>query len=408
MNNNYWIILADTQLGAIHWQNNAREQDYYEAFQTQCLKAAMDKNCLGILGLGDLRERASIQARNLGGLNRGLQTLDQAGKCLLGLMGNHDKTSPNWIKEMCYPSLKDLTDPKIQEAHGFDPSTTLASHFLPKAELKALLQNHGKGKTLIFLHQSVKELTSNALQSYDISISELHQFGIGLEHPCQLFMGDLHNYGDINSQKLSLAYPGSLEMTDINEGVNGLRSDKILSGPHDYRKFVIHFYPNRKLEEEQWVPIETKPRPWFRGKTKSSKETEKMINTLIKKSTKWESPACVLLTVPKTGIDNIRVQTKPLNCLELRIEEYDPFMDKDQENAYLEHYSHSLSWSENKKKLQEIGSDALDKDSADLLQKVCACDGSNTNAKSDVIAAWELWKNDLNSQVTKTPEDNKL
>lgn len=395
MNNNYWIILADTQLGAIHWQSSVREQDYYEAFQTQCLKAAVDKNCLGILGLGDLRERASIQARNLGGLNRGLQTLNQAGKCLLGLMGNHDKTSPNWIKEMCYPSLKDLTDPTVQEKYGFDPSTTLASHFLPKTELKTMLKEHGKGKNLIFLHQSVKELTSNVLQAYDVSINELHEFGIGKENPCELFLGDLHNYGDVNSQNISVAYPGSLEMTDINEGINGLKSDKILSGPHDYRKFVIHFYPERQLTEDRWVPVEIKPRPWFRGKARTGKETSKIIDILLEKAKKWDYAACVLLTIPKPQIEEVKREVAKLDCLEIRVEEYDPFIDNAQENAYLEHYSHSLSWTENKKKLQEIGSMFLDKDSAELLQKVCMCDGSNANTKSDIVSAWELWKTEL-------------
>jgi hypothetical protein len=395
MNNNYWIILADTQLGAIHWQNSTREQDYYEAFQTQCLKAAMDKACLGILGLGDLRERASIQARNLGGLNRGLQTLAQSNKYLLGLMGNHDKTSPNWIQEMCYPSLKDLTDPKVQEEHGFDPATTLASHFLPKAELKILLKEKGDGKKLMFLHQSIKELTSNALQSYDISIPELHQMGIGVESPCEIFMGDLHNYGDIKSEHLTLAYPGSLEMTDINEGVNGLISTRLQSGPHDYRKFVIHFYPEKQTPSERWVPIEIKPRPWFRGKARSPKDVESLLGTLIEMAQRWEAPACVLLTVPKSEINKVKNETQKLDCLEMRIEEYDPFMDRAQEAAYLEHYSHSLSWSENKRKLQAMANEVLDRDSANLLQKICLSDGSNANTKSDILSAWEDWKKQM-------------
>jgi len=392
MNNKYWIILADTQLGAIHWQLNVREEDYYEAFQTQCLKAAMDKNCLGILGLGDLRERASIQAKNLGGLNRGLQILNQSGKSLLGLMGNHDKTSPNWIKEMCYPSLKDLTDPKVQEEHGFDPTTTLASHFLPKSELKEFLSNNAKGKKLLFLHQSIKELTSHVLQSYDITLDEFHKLGLDLETPCEVFMGDIHNYGDIQSKNLTIAYPGSLEMTDINEGVNGLQSNKITSGPHDYRKFVIHFFPNQTETTKRWVPIEIKPRPWFRGKARTISETEKILNTLIKKSQSWEAPACVFLTLPKSEIEKAKDEVRPLNFLELRIEEYDPYVDREQEEAFLEHYSHCLSWSESKKKLQDMSNNELDKDSCDLLKTICESDGSNPSTKADVVSAWSMWK----------------
>lgn len=401
MSNKYWIILADAQLGAIHWQNSAREQDYYEAFQTQCLKAAMDKNCLGILGLGDLRERASIQARNLGGLNRGLQTLAQADKCLLALMGNHDKTTPNWIREMCYPSLKDLCDPKVQEEHGFDPQSTLACDFLPKAEIKGFLNQNGNGKNLIFLHQSLRELTTNVLQSYDISVEDLHQYNIGNETPCQIFMGDLHNYGDIKSKQLSIAYPGSLEMTDINEGVNGLKSQKISSGPHDYRKFVIHFYPERKQDQENWVPVEVKPRPWFRGKAKNTKDSQKVLEILFEKSQTWESPACVLLTMPKSEIEGVRKAIKALNCLEMRIEEYDPIVDQSEEEAYLEHYSHCLSWIENKRRLQDLGAEYLDEESTNLLQKICENDGSNSSTKADILCAWQEWK----TQVPKRPHN---
>lgn len=396
MNNNYWIILADTQLGAIHWQHSIREQDYYEAFQTQCLNAASDKNCLGILGLGDLRERASIQARNLGGLNRGLKILAQADKCLLALMGNHDKTSPNWIKEMCYPSLKDLCEPKVQEKFGFDPKTTLASHFLPKAEIRNLIKQEAKGKNLIFLHQSLKELTTHLLQSYDLSVEDFTEQGLGQESPCEVFMGDLHNYGDIKHNLLSIAYPGSPEMTDINEGINGLKSQVILSQPHDYRKFVIHFYPER--EENRWEPVEIKPRPWFRGKAKNQKESDKLLEIISSHSTTWETQPCVLLTLPKEQIETFKDKLKTVDCLELRIQEYDPYIDDELNDGVLEEYSHSLSWLENKKKLQDIATTTLDQDSALLLAQICASDGSNHSTKADIAQAWDGWKKHLEQQ----------
>jgi hypothetical protein len=181
-------------------------------------------------------------------------------------------------------------------------------------------------------------------------------------------------------------------MTDINEGVNGLQSNKITSGPHDYRKFVIHFFPNQTETTKRWVPIEIKPRPWFRGKARTISETEKILNTLIKKSQSWEAPACVFLTLPKSEIEKAKDEVRPLNFLELRIEEYDPYVDREQEEAFLEHYSHCLSWSESKKKLQDMSNNELDKDSCDLLKTICESDGSNPSTKADVVSAWSMWK----------------
>jgi cell shape-determining protein MreC len=91
----------------------------------------------------------------------------------------------------------------------------------------------------------------------------------------------------------------------------------------------------------------------------------------------------------------VKNETQKLDCLEMRIEEYDPFMDRAQEAAYLEHYSHSLSWSENKRKLQAMANEVLDRDSANLLQKICLSDGSNANTKSDILSAWEDWKKQM-------------
>jgi hypothetical protein len=317
-------------------------------------------------------------------------------------MGNHDKTEPSWIKEMHYPSLKDLTSPKVQQDHGFDPETTLAVNFTPRSLLIDTLKKHNPEKRkLVFLHQSLREMTTHVLQSYDLSMGDLLNLGFGKDMECTVFMGDLHNYGDIKEDNLEVVYPGSLEMTDINEGINGLKSQRVTSCPHDYRKFVIHFYPERKQDQENWVPVEIKPRPWFRGKAKNTKDSQKVLEILLEKSQTWESPACVLLTMPKSEIEGIRKAIKDLNCLEMRIEEYDPIVDQSEEEAYLEHYSHCLSWTENKRRLQDLGAEYLDEESTNLLQKICKNDGSNSSTKADILCAWQEWK----TQVPKRPHN---
>lgn len=194
-------------------------------------------------------------------------------------------------------------------------------------------------------------------------------------------------------------------MTDINEGVNGLKSQILESQAHDYRKFVIHFYPERT--ENRWEPIEIKPRPWFRGKAKNQKESDKLLGIILEHSKRWESQPCILLTLPKEQIEIFKDKLKTLNCLELRIQEYDPYIDNELNDGVLEEYSHSLSWSENKKKLQDIANTSLDQDSALLLAQICASDGSNHNTKTDIAQAWDGWKKHLDQQ-NLNPINTKL
>ena len=387
--NPYWIITADTQLGAVHWQNSIRENDYYTAFQNQCRKAAEDKHCLGILGLGDMRERAGLQSKNLGGHNRGLLILLEAKKVMLTLMGNHDFTNPNWIVEMCYPSLKDLTNKRVQLQYGFEPSTTFASHYLPKNQLEENLRNADpENIRLMFLHQSLRELTTSLKQSYDISLETMSELGFGKTGPCNIFLGDLHNYGDASLGNITAAYPGSQEMTDANEGVNGFKSNRIASEPHDYRKFVIHFFP----ESMKWTPVEIEARPWFRGKAKTAKEADRLEQLLLNAAKSWKQGACVFLTPPKSETERFRNLLKTLPILEARVEEYNPERDEENEEDESPSLETSLNWQENKKSLLELAiSSNLDTDALDLLKHIIEADGATHNPKNDVLSAWEKW-----------------
>ena len=397
----YWIILADTQLGYIHWQNAQREKDYYLAFQEQCLIAAEDKYCLGIIGLGDIRERTTIQAKSLGGLNRGLKLLADANKNLLAIMGNHDKTEPSWIKEMHYPSLKDLTNPKVQRDNGFDPETTLALNFTPRSILIDTLKQCGpESKKLVFLHQSLKEMTTHILQSFDLSVDDLSEMGFGKNGDCTIFMGDLHNYGDAKKGNLEIVYPGSLEMTDINEGINGLKSQRITSCPHDYRKFVLHYYPNKNT----WEPVEITPRPWFRGKAKTIKESRALQAKIKEHLAQWQDKGCLLLTVPIKEIPAFQELVKGFPTLEARIEQYDPLCDLEEEGLQTTSLESSLSWNENKEKLLTISSElGLDHQARELLGLLCTSDGANHSTKADVSDAWNRWY----TQEEETQEDKK-
>jgi DNA repair exonuclease SbcCD nuclease subunit len=388
-NKEFWIHTADTQLGAVHWQNPIREKDYYEMFVQLCTVAAEDPLCKGIIGAGDLRERASIHAKNLDGFTEGLSILAEANKPLLALMGNHDATTPNWIESFRYPSLKNLTCPKIQEKYGFDPEKTLALDFTSKTRLHEKIAGmNPEKKELVFLHQALKEFTTSIHHSHDTSLPQLESLGLGKEKPCLILLGDLHNYGDTQYNNLTAIYPGSPEMTDINEGSNGLKSDRFPLQPHDYRKFYVIFNPKTL----KWSPVEIKNvRPWFCGKAKTEKEAEKLEDTLLLEASAWEShpkAACIHLSLPKTKISHFKDILKELHILEARVEEYNEEINTELTGEI----THSLSWKQNKENLLSLaGESELDLDSIKLLETIIQNDGSTHNPKNDVLSAWNNW-----------------
>jgi DNA repair exonuclease SbcCD nuclease subunit len=389
-NEPFWLVTADTQLGDIPWGNTTREEDYYKAFQTICWMAAADPACRGVIGLGDLRERAAIQARNLGGMNRGLKILLEHNKGCLAIMGNHDRTIPNWIEEMCYPCLHNLANPQTQKAWGMNPEETLALDYVPKTELKAAILaacNPRKIKRA-FLHQSLKDLTTSLKQSHDTSLEELRNLGFGEEMPCLIMLGDLHNYGDCNTedQRLVAVYPGSPEMTDINEGIRGLRSQRLDTEPGDHRKFVLKYFP----ESNRFDTVELKPRPWFCARCKTARETNHAITMLKAAAKSWEKPGLIGLAVPQDKIEETRETIREIACLEARVDTYQPEEEEKQEETQTQG---TLNWEENKKALLALAEEEnLEPEALALLKEIIAHDGATHNPKNDVRRAWEAWQ----------------
>lgn len=403
----YWLVTADNQLGAIHWGNPQREEDYYRSFQRICKMAAEDPDCLGVLGLGDVRERAGIQAKNLEGMNLGLRMLLESGKPMLAIMGNHDHTRPNWIEAMKYPCLHNLADKAVQEKFGFNPQTTLALDFQPKTSLEEVIASacDPEKVRIAFLHQSLRELTTNLRQSYDTSLSRLEEIGFGAVGPCLILLGDLHNFGDAKSpsDRVQGAYPGSPEMTDTNEGYNGLKSDVVQTCPHDYRKFVIRYFPS----DNSWEPLQINPRPWFRGKSKTAKEALRMVGQLEEAASDWKEPGIVALTCPKREMGLVRDALQKIPVLEARVEEYDPSAENPEDWGDTNQEA-TLSWPENKKALLALAQEAgLDSEALALLSEIVARDGSTPNAKNDVGNAWNAWAKPKEVQeAPETPEKN--
>ena len=400
-NRKYWIFLADTQLGAVPENSTEREEDYYKAFQNQCKIAAEDKLCLGIIGGGDLREKPSLQARNMDGFTKGLEILQKSEKNLLAIMGNHDYTVPCWIEALRHPALKNLTNSKVQEEAGFNPKKTLVLHAQKRTQLHVKLKESERWLNkkleeieIVFLHQAITEFTTSIYHSGEINMKELVSYGLGSGKQCKGFIGDIHNYGDAKEKNLEIIYPGSLEMTDANEGVNGLRSERYEVWKNDWRKFVVH------IEEGtfNWKRVEVNPRPWFYLFAKTKKEADKGIEELIKEIGTWEEKGIVSLTLPEKEIQYAAemLDKEKDKILRRKVREY---------NAKVENWSSeeetedeiSLSSQEIKEFTMELAckekeEGKISKRAVELIEKIIEKDGSSLNTKAEVAAAWEEWK----------------
>jgi DNA repair exonuclease SbcCD nuclease subunit len=415
----YWIFTADVHAGDIPQGSLQREEDIYQSWQRLCHIAAADPLCSGVFGDGDMRDKPTIQSRNLDGFNKGIHILHEAGKSLLAIMGNHDFTTPNWITGMHHPSFQDAADPNVLRSHGINPETTVATHYLKRPELLAWLESLGaerreKIRTLI-LHLSLQDL-ANANQKAEISLQELSDLGFGKSGPTLVLLGDLHNYGDAQIGNLQAVYPGSLEMTDRNEGVNGFQSTEHPLEKPDFRKFALKWWPNGKdgNSAPAWERFEVSPRPWYYVRVAKTKEktTKAKLEAARKAIASWspERPGIVTLILPEKEIETTRPLFQDLisqgRILQLDIEPYVAEINGEEE-PLPEGSLLASNWQETTRLLPEMArEDQLPAASQELLDSLISNDGSTHSIKTDVTSAWESWKKpkEETSPTTQEPQ----
>lgn len=402
----FWRVVADCQTGDIPYNNPTREKDFYEAWQEVCRKASGEKLCKGILGLGDLRERPSFHSRNLQGLNKGILALLESSKTLLALTGNHDQCDPNWITAMCHPGLEDLTDPSVQEKHGFQPHEILAFNYHRKKEFLELLETQKekiKKARLILLHQSFREFTTEIKQSHDLSLQTLVDLGAGENHKCLVIAGDIHNYGDYTDGNLTVVSPGSLEMTDSNEGANGLKSSRYPTPIPEFKKYSIKIWKNQ--DNWEWEREEHPCRPWYYAKADSQVALEEELANIAHESKSWSRPAIITLkTKPdllETAQESLQKGTEylTLNVAPLPKEKSEP-----DELPQTDSPTRG-GWKQSKETLLKLGGKSkMSKEAKRLIELLTLEDGNNPSTKADTHKAWETWNEEI-SEKNKTSQE---
>lgn len=424
----YWIYVADAQVDYSPRGLPERNNDFHQALINQARLAAADPNCLGLIGGGDMREFPLIHDRGMDTLTLCCEILRATDKTFLAYEGNHDTTNVSWIRSMRQPNFYDFTDPAVQEKFGFDPKTTWVANAQRREHLhETLAELHREGRThelrTIFLHQALAELTAKKFS--DLSINDLTLAGIGNQKgTTHIFLGDLHNYGDVKQETgkdkfIEAAYPGSLEMTDVNEGYPGLTTDryKVDEKEPNFSKYVLHLFPDGKGGIASWKRVQAKCRPWAyvylpaKMKTKLAEvdlAVEEAMNNWKDESKYHAIPGVLQIIIeelPRGGkkagelLEQARkVLAEPEVAAKLLYGNVRLKVAKKTDETTLDTETgiEGDSWGEAKKGLHSLVAHEhkelrLSDGARELIDTLIQTDGTNPGVRADTISAFQTW-----------------
>ena len=219
---------ADFHLGANQYGMPQREQDYERAFNEFFENTLALPNTDCVL-LGDTGEIPNERRATIHRIRTVVERVTQAGRKVYYIRGNHDCASPSLAVAIGLPGFIDaevaffdalaagqpfqpygVDGPKVCALHSEQVDTLWAK--LREIRERELPENRS---TELWLHQAIRPGAGTAMAELDVV--DLINFGWHT-----VLAGDIHNGGmwqvsAADPASGMLAYPGSPEMTDINE-----------------------------------------------------------------------------------------------------------------------------------------------------------------------------------------------
>lgn len=395
----YYLASADLQLGTLYANLAPTEEDAYQAWLLLCRLAAEDPACLGVLLAGDVRDGRSLHARALERITQGGELLRARGKKAYFILGNHDRTNPNWVFALRHPALVDLTEAPPPGVAGF--------HFHPKPalnDLKAKLAGLPPEARIVLLHQSVAEFSA-AAQFSDLSLEGLAQYlDPNLERV--VVCGDVHNYGDaLNAPGQWVISPGSAEMTDIDEGARPLRSQRY--GPHAGR--FQKFYLEIEAETLEWRRVPFRCRPWYFERVRGPEAAQAALERLS--APPYDAGgAIVRLLARGPALDCLRRGLDPARFLQLQIQEWPEGEDAPEPAGFPEGpadaappASRRKAWVLSQVEAELARDQGLSPGARDLIEAVLDSHGAGDSTRHDVAHAFHAWAKQRQSDASADP-----
>ena len=197
------VHTADSHLGMAQYHMAAREEDYYKAV-THVFTRARALNADLIILAGDMFDAVKPPARAVRFLSDLIRT---TGIEVVGIDGNHDIAGSDWLK-VCgiIPLHKQIIERKGVRITGLNS--------MRPALFYHELEHMTEPTDILVLHQAIAELANAPFA--DLSALEmlpaLKKLGVRY-----VALGDIHDNKEMTIGDIEFVYPGSTEMTAINE-----------------------------------------------------------------------------------------------------------------------------------------------------------------------------------------------
>ena len=252
----YYAVAGDLHLDKIQYGLSVRYEDNLRCLNVILEDVEKSAGARGLILTGDTFNKKALLPKYQIVLSTLRQRVARAGKQLLAIDGNHDRSDSSWL---------DTVDPEINadgKVLNLEGCPAAFFSFRSRAELYARLKDLSKVDA-IFLHGKLLELMPWAAcqkdPDYDLSAKELRELRLA---DCTFFLGDLHTYCDYVDPVAGnwFVYSGSTEMTCISEGnIQSIR----FGNRYDPAKKYLRFYPGRKAGEN-WETVDLPNRPFLR------------------------------------------------------------------------------------------------------------------------------------------------
>jgi DNA repair exonuclease SbcCD nuclease subunit len=210
------VHIGDCHLGYRQYGLPVREEDFRTATE-YVVNRAIALKANAFIWPGDVFDSTKPSATNVRFLQSMVERLSRVNIVSIGVDGNHDFADRKWL-EIC--GMLTFTDTDWRPINvggvnifGFN-YTRPALLRLRVAELVETLTATGKKADVIIMHQAIAELTAFGSVELPMDFLAGHFAKIGVKY---VALGDIHDYRSAMTNGIWFIYPGSVEVTDLNE-----------------------------------------------------------------------------------------------------------------------------------------------------------------------------------------------
>lgn len=203
-----FVHIGDPHLGYRQYGLKIREEDYMNAV-SHVIDRALEIQADAVVWPGDIFNNPTPPAHAVQFVKRQVARLQDHDIVSIGVDGNHDATDGKWLR-ICGITTFDGANIEISDV-AF-AGINFAQPAAYKKKLELLAQQNPKIEVLI-IHQPLGDLTAFGCEITAEWIAKTFK-DKGLKY---VALGDIHNYGTWCIDGVHFVYPGSVEMTDLDE-----------------------------------------------------------------------------------------------------------------------------------------------------------------------------------------------